>query len=102
MKTIYISVIAVLLAGRTSILAADELSPTNSVAAIYEDWFRVDTYYREDTRSLYMQLLPQFIEELAQETCAAQGVKLEPQFQPIPPVSPLNKPPPPDKKPAAT
>ena len=72
------------------------------VAAIYEDWFRVETYYREDTRKLYTQLLPQFIQELAEDTCAANGVKLERQFQPTPPVSDLNKPLPPDKKPAAT
>ena len=72
------------------------------VATIYEDWFRVDTYYREDTRALYMQLLPKFIEAMAEDTCTVKGVKLEPQFQPAPPVSPLNKPPPPDKKPAAT
>jgi hypothetical protein len=72
------------------------------VAAIYEDWFRVETYYREDTRTLYRQLLPQFIEELAQETCAAKGVRLESQFRPTPPVSDLNKPLPPDKKPAVT
>ena len=72
------------------------------VATIYEDWFRVETYYREDTRNLYLQLLPQFIEELAKETCAANGVKLERHFQPTPPVSDLNKPLPPDKKPAAT
>lgn len=72
------------------------------VAAIYEDWFRVETYYREDTRSLYRQLLPQFIQELAEDTCAAKGVKLEKHFQPAPPVSDLNKPLPPDKKPAAT
>jgi hypothetical protein len=49
------------------------------VAPIYEDWFRVETYYRVDTRNLYRQLLPQFIKELAEETCAAKGVKLESQ-----------------------
>ena len=68
------------------------------VATIYEDWFRVDTYYREDTRNLYMQLLPQFIEELAAETCAAKGFKLEPHMKPQPPVSDLTKRPPPEKK----
>jgi hypothetical protein len=72
------------------------------VATIYEDWFRVETYYREDTRNLYRQLLPQFIKELADETCAAKGFKLEPHMKPRPPVSDLNKPLPPDKKPAAT
>jgi len=72
------------------------------VATIYEDWFRVETYYREDTRNLYLQLLPQFIQELAEEKCAAKGFKLEPHIKPQPPVSDLNKPLPPDKKPAVT
>ena len=72
------------------------------VSTIYEDWFRVETYYREDTRNLYRQLLPQFIHEIAEETCAAKGVKLERHFQPAPPVSDLNKPQTPDKKPVAT
>ncbi|MEI7534688.1 MAG: hypothetical protein WCK57_09990 [Verrucomicrobiae bacterium] len=70
------------------------------VGTIYEDWFRVETYYREDTRNLYLQLLPQFIEELANETCAANGAKLHRHFQPTPPVSDLNKPQSPDTKPA--
>ena len=72
------------------------------VGTIYEDWFRVETYYREDTRNLYLQLLPKFIEDLANEKCAANGLKLERLFQPAPPVSDLNKPQPPDKQPAAT
>jgi len=72
------------------------------VATIYEDWFRVETYYREDTRNLYRQLLPQFIDELAKEACAANGVKLERHFQPIPPVSDLTKPRPPENIPAGT
>jgi hypothetical protein len=72
------------------------------VATIYEDWFRVETYYREDTRNLYRLLLPQFIKELADETCAAKGFKLEPHMKPQPPVSDLNKPLPSDKKPPAT
>jgi hypothetical protein len=72
------------------------------VATIYEDWFRVETYYREDTRNLYLQLLPQYVQEVADEICAAKGVKLEKHFQPSPPVSDLNKPLPPDKKPAAS
>ncbi len=72
------------------------------LATIYEDWFRVDTYYREDTRSLYLQLFPQFIQTIAEETCAAKGFKLIPYLQPPTPVSGLNKPLPPDKKPVAS
>jgi len=77
------------------------LLKTPVLATIYEDWFRVDTYYREDTRNLYMQLFPQFIQSIAEETCAAKGFKLIPYLQPSPPVSDLNKPLPPDKKSAA-
>jgi hypothetical protein len=62
------------------------------VATVYENWFREETYYREDTRNLYLKLVPQIIQELAEETCAAKGVKLESHFKPTPPVSDLNKP----------
>ena len=72
------------------------------VATIYEDWFREDTFYRVDTRNLYLKLLPKLILELAEETCAEKGAKLEPQFQPTPPIADLKKPLPPDKKPPAT
>lgn len=68
------------------------------VSTIYEDWFRVETYYRTDTRTLYMKLLPTFIQEAAEEMCAAKGVKLvrrdqlPPMMielaQPLPPRSP--------------
>lgn len=72
------------------------------VSTIYEDWFRVETYYREDTRALYLELLPQFIQQAAEEICAAKGVKLESQFQRSPPLGDLDKPLPPDKKPTVS
>ena len=71
------------------------------VATIYEDWFREDTYYREDTRNLYLKLLPALIQELAEETCAAKGVKLESAYQRMPAIADLKKPLPPDIKPEA-
>lgn len=46
------------------------------VAAIYEDWFRIETYYRTDTRTLYKTVLPQIIREAAEEMTAEKGVKL--------------------------
>ena len=55
------------------------------VATIYQDWFRVDTYYREDTRTLYVKILPNLIKEAAEEVCAAKGVKLVRQHQ-FPPI----------------
>jgi len=55
------------------------------VSTIYENWFRVDTYYREDTRTLYVKLLPKFIQDAAEEICGAKGVKLVRQHQ-YPPI----------------
>jgi hypothetical protein len=55
------------------------------VSTIYENWFRVDTYYRDDTWALYVKLIPKFIQEAAEEICAAKGVKLVRQYQ-FPPV----------------
>src|ERR1035437_727425 len=57
------------------------------IATIYEDWFRVDTYYRDDTRTLYVKLLPNLILEAAQEICAERGLKLVRQYQ-FPPILP--------------
>lgn len=57
------------------------------IATIYEDWFRVDTYYRDDTRTLYVKLLPNLIKEAAEEICAEKGLKLVRQYQ-FPPVLP--------------
>ena len=56
------------------------------VATIYEDWFRSQTYYREDTRMLYVKLLPTLIQSAAEEFCAEKGVKLVRQLQFPPPL----------------
>ena len=66
------------------------------VATLYENWFRQDTYYRQDTRSIYMQVLPDLIKELAENACATKGVKLDQQFQRKPSIVDLKKPLPPD------
>ena len=46
------------------------------VATVYENWFRVETYYRVDTRTLYRNILPDLIRAAAEEVSAAKGVKL--------------------------
>ena len=46
------------------------------VSTVYENWFREDTFYRIDTRALYLQQLPEIIRRLAEEITAAKGVKL--------------------------
>jgi hypothetical protein len=51
------------------------------LSTIYQDWFRVDTYYREDTRTLYAQLLPELIRKAAEEVSAEKGLTLVRQFQ---------------------
>jgi hypothetical protein len=51
------------------------------VATIYEDWFRADTYYRHDTRLIYLQRIPEIVKELAEEITAAKGARLEQQYQ---------------------
>ena len=51
------------------------------VATIYEDWFRADTYYRHDTRLIYLQRIPEIIRELAEDITAAKGARLEEQYE---------------------
>jgi hypothetical protein len=68
------------------------------VAAIYEDWFRVDTYYREDTRALYIKLLPDLIREAAEEVSGEKGFKLVRQLQFPPILDELFRPLPPRKE----
>lgn len=65
------------------------------VATIYEDWFRADTYFRMDTRTVYLQRLPALIKELAEEITAAKGAKLVQQYQCAPILGELYKPLPP-------
>lgn len=55
------------------------------VSTIYEDWFRVDTFFRQDTRLIYLQQIPAFIQELAEDITAAKGARLEQQYQ-LPPI----------------
>jgi hypothetical protein len=55
------------------------------VSTIYEDWFRADTYFRQDTRLIYLQQIPEFIRELAEDITAAKGARLEEQYQ-LPPI----------------
>lgn len=44
--------------------------------AIYERYFRAETYYRHDTRLLYHTIVSEVVHKMADETTAAKGVKL--------------------------
>jgi len=46
------------------------------LATLYENWFREETYYRVDTRTLYKSILPDLIKAAAEEITGAKGVKL--------------------------
>ena len=63
-----------------------------AVSTIYQDWFRADTYYRDDTRAIYLQRIPQVIRELADEMTAAKGAKLVQQYRYAPIFGELYKP----------
>lgn len=69
------------------------------ISTIYEDWFREETYHREDTRMVYLNVLPSIIKELAEDICATKGIKLQQQFQRAPIMMDLYKPVTPKEKP---
>ena len=64
-------------------------------STIYETWFRADTYYRTDTRAIYLSRVPELVKELAQEIVASKGVKLVQQYRFAPIFGELYKPVPP-------
>lgn len=68
------------------------LIKTPIVGPIYERLFRKETYYREDTRLLYLKIMPDLIRELAEDVVADKGVKLVEQFERAPILGELYKP----------
>jgi hypothetical protein len=66
--------------------------------------YRRDTYFREDTRIMYMTVVPQIIQAYLDEVSAAKGVKLVRQQRRSPLFGPANQPltPPPEIIPPAT
>lgn len=62
------------------------------VSTIYEDWFREDTYYRLDTRTLYLKTIPGMIQELAEEVTGEKGIKLAKQYESAPVLGDLYQP----------
>ena len=55
------------------------------VSTIYQDWFRIATFYRDDSRKLYLTVLPDLIKAAAEEVCGEKGFKLVRQHQ-FPPI----------------
>ena len=54
------------------------------VGAIYEILFRKDTYYREDTRIMYLETVPVVVKKICEELTAAKGIKLTPRLEQAP------------------
>lgn len=72
-----------------------------ALGPIYERWFRPETYYRTDTRLVYLELVPKLVKELAEEVAGAKGIKLVRQYQLAPILGDLYKPLPVPTKPDA-
>jgi hypothetical protein len=62
------------------------------IGAIYEILFRKNTYYREDTRVMYLETVPVVVKSIYEELTAAKGLKLTPPQEP-PIRGDLSKPP---------
>lgn len=60
------------------------LMKTPVIGPVYVCFFRKETYFRADTRLLYLEAIPRMVKELAQEMVAAKGVKLGRQFTQTP------------------
>jgi len=52
------------------------LIKTPIIGAIYEAWFRKETYYREDTRIMYCDTVNAVVKAKAEEVTGAKGIKL--------------------------
>lgn len=62
------------------------------LSTIYEWWFRADTYYRIDTRAIYLKKIPEIVKAVAEEITAAHGTKLVQQYEFAPIFGELYKP----------
>jgi hypothetical protein len=54
------------------------------IGPLYEAWFRRETYYRHDTRLMYLEIVSGLVKRLAEDAVAAKGVKLLRQYQQAP------------------
>lgn len=61
------------------------------IGPIYEVFFRKDTYYRQDTRLLYLEIIPRIVQEIIDDVTAQNGIKLN-QFDRAPILGELYRP----------
>lgn len=63
-----------------------------AIGPIYERWFRKETFYRQDTRLMYLQTIPKLARELAEHMTGEKGIRLVQQYQVSPVLGELYKP----------
>ena len=68
------------------------LTKTPVIGPVYERLFRKETYYRKDTRLLYLSIVPEVVKRLAEEVTGAKGIKLGRQYEHAPILGELYKP----------
>ena len=71
------------------------LNKSPLIGSIYERWFRKETYYRLDTRLMYLDTVSNVVKKLAEDVTGAAGVKLVRQYEQAPILGELYKPVPP-------
>ena len=69
------------------------------VGPIYELFFRKETYYRHDTRLMYLEIVSRVVKRLAEDAVAAKGIKLMRQYEQAPILGELYKPVKPESEP---
>jgi hypothetical protein len=60
------------------------LMKTPVIGPIYENWFRKETYYRQDTRLVYLKIVPEIIQKVVEDMTGAKGIKLTQQYERAP------------------
>ena len=49
---------------------------TPVINAVYEAWFRKETYYRQDTRLMYLDTVNEVVKQHIEAITGAKGIKL--------------------------
>lgn len=62
------------------------------IGPIYEAWFRKESYYRHDTRLMYLEIVSGVVKRLAENATTAKGVKFIKQYEQGPVLGELYKP----------
>lgn len=68
------------------------LTRTPALGTIYEAWFKRDTYFRHDSRLMYLEMIPNLVRDLCESVTSAKGIRLVRQYQVAPILGELYKP----------